>query len=122
MITLTIPFPTPSLNKLHGQHWSRLYRERKKWAWLVRAARLEANAEPSNWQRAKVTIERYGAQILDKDNFIAGAKALVDCLRREGFFADDSPAHLESHYVQHVGEPRRTVVHMAQMPHSAVST
>lgn len=47
--------------------------------------------------------------MLDNDNFVAGTKFLVDALVAEGFMVNDSPAHLEPHYVQHRGAPRTVI-------------
>ena len=105
---LVIPEPTPSINRLLGQHWTRKHRERERWGWLVRAARLEANAQPQRWPKAYLGITRYGAKLLDYDNCVSGAKFCVDALRREGFFEDDSPDKLEAVYAQHaVGRDKR---------------
>lgn len=92
MIVLTIDEPTPSLNRLLGVHWAKKGRIRKHWAWLVKAARLHAKAyESPRWPRARLTIERYGPQLIDHENFAAGTKFLTDSLVQEGFILDDSP-------------------------------
>jgi|SRR6185312_3415875 len=113
MIALTIPEPTPSVNVFHGRHWSRKLRERQKWGWLVRAARLQAHVLPSHPDFVRMRIERFGARILDRDNFIAGAKWLIDALVAEGFASDDSPEHLIVEYTQKVGKPHRTIIEVS---------
>jgi hypothetical protein len=110
MITLTIPAATPSVNRLHGFHWSLKARERKKWGWLVRIARMGLPAPLYAPEHVSLTIERYGPRLLDYDNYVAGTKFLTDQLVAEGFAVDDSPAHMTVRYVQHVGKPPRTVV------------
>lgn len=112
-ITLTIPVPTPSLNRVLGAHWSRKARERLKWGWLVRAARLEARVYPGSHipQQAKVTIERWGPKLLDADNARLGSKFLTDSMVKERLFADDTLACIgEPEVIQHVGKPYRTIV------------
>lgn len=119
MIVLTIPEPTPSLNRMTGTHWSRRQKLRKRWAWLVKAARLHAQAwESPQWARARVEIDRYGPRLLDADNCRAGTKPLMDSLVQEGFISDDSP--------QVIGEPairqilskteRKTIVRIEGIP------
>ena len=110
-ISLLLPEATPSVNRMHGFHWSKKYKERRKWAWLVKAARLEAglfHVKPP--AKASVQIDRYGARVLDHDNFVAGTKFLTDALVAEGFLVDDSPANITAIYRQHVGKPHRTIV------------
>jgi hypothetical protein len=112
MIVLTIDEPTPSVNLLHGHHWSRKKAMRKRWGWLVRAAILKAGvtARP-NHERARLTIERYGARVLDSDNYRAGTKWLQDALVAEGFIADDTPAVIgEPVLRQFAGKERKTIV------------
>jgi len=61
-------------------------------------------------EHVRLKIERYGARLLDFDNFVSGTKPLTDSLVAEGFILDDSPAHLTAEYHQHIGKPHRTVV------------
>ena len=111
MIVLQIPESTPSLNAYWGGHWSKKHELRKRWAWLVRAARIRAKVfEAPKYPRAVLTLERYGARMLDHDNLVAGMKPLVDSLVKEGFIAGDSPQHITATYVQHVGKQRGTIV------------
>lgn len=111
MIELHIPEATPSLNRVWGGHWSKKHELRKRWAWLVRAARLQAKVfDPPNYPRAKLTIERFGGKHLDHDNFVAGTKPMMDSLVKEGFIVNDSPSHISTTYVQHVGKQRGTVI------------
>lgn len=121
-VILEIDEPTPSVNRLHGHHWSRKLAMRKRWAWLVRSALCEARraAEPGDplltpglWplKRAIVRIIRHGPRVLDPDNAIAGCKWLLDQLVTEGLLVDDKPAHLTFPPVeQHIGKPYRTIV------------
>ena len=101
-VVLIIPEPTPSINRLLGQHWTRRKGERDRWSWLVRAARLNAGVTPQHWPKAYLGVTRYGARVLDVDNCISGAKFLLDALRADGFFEDDSPDKLEAVYAQRV--------------------
>lgn len=103
-MVLNIPESTPSLNPVLGAHWSKRYAQKEKWAWLIRAARLEARLFPSQpLQKARLTIERWGPRRIDYDNFVGGAKGIVDLLVHEGFIVDDSPDHIVTQYIQHIG-------------------
>jgi len=113
MIELHIPECTPSVNRFHGHHWSKKLKARKHWGWLVRIARMNIKPPMLPPEHARITIERYGARLLDFDNFVAGTKHLCDCLVAEGFAVDDSPAHLTAEYHQFIGKPHRTIVRIA---------
>jgi Holliday junction resolvase RusA-like endonuclease len=116
VINLVIPEPTPSINRIHGYHWTRKRKERQRWGWLVKQARLCAGvfrSAPSN--RVRLTIRRFGPRMLDHDNFVAGTKFLQDAIVAEGFVIDDKPAHLEPVYSQHVGKPHRTEIRIEEI-------
>lgn len=110
VIKLVLPVASPSFNVLQGRHWSKKAWWRKQWGWMVRAERLRIGGISLPESPRKVTIERYGARRLDADNQVAGCKQLIDALVAEGFLVDDSPAHLQATYRQHVGKPYRTEV------------
>lgn len=110
MFTLNIPMPTPSLNAVNKMHWSVRNRLRGEWQWLVKAAVLQDRIHVSSSEHVNVTIDRYGPRALDNDNFVGGAKQLMDSLVWEGFLIDDTPAHLTACYHQHIGKPARTLV------------
>lgn len=110
MIELHIPEPTPSLNAFYGVHWTKKAKIRKHWSWLVRAARMHVRVPMLPPEHCKLTIERYGQRLLDRDNLIGGCKGLVDALVAEGFMVDDSPAHLTADYHQFIGKPYRTII------------
>lgn len=110
MITLTIPFAFPSNNRMLRMHWAMRRKLKGDWQWLVKAEALRLPAPIRVLPRAKLIIERFGPKMLDYDNLVGGAKGIVDSLVSEGFFVDDSPAHLTSEYRQHIGKPSRTVI------------
>lgn len=111
MIELHIPEATPSLNRMLGQFWHQRTKQRKRWQWLVRAARLDARYFPlAPFHKARVTITRYGRRICDTDNLVGGTKMLTDSLVREGILANDTPDHVELVVVQHRTDRPRTVV------------
>lgn len=112
MITLDLPLAVPSLNAMNKMHWAKRNRLRGQWQWLVKAAVLNDRIHVRIIPRAKLTIERYGPKKLDNDNFVGGAKQLVDSLVREGFLVDDSPDHLVAQYIQHIDRTPRTIVHI----------
>lgn len=111
MIELTIPEPTPSLNPMLRQFWSKRHKDQKRWRWLVRAARLNANYHPTQpLQKARVTVTRHGKRILDTDNLYGGVKGLVDLLVKEGILANDTPEHVELVTKQQKTKAPKTVV------------
>ncbi len=112
MITLDLPMAVPSLNAMNKMHWAKRNRLRGQWQWLVKAAVLNDRIRVRVVPKAKITIERYGPKKLDNDNFVGGAKQLVDSLVREGFLVDDSPDHLVAQYIQHISKTARTIVHI----------
>lgn len=111
MIVLDIPESSPSLNIGLRLHWVKRHQLREKWQWLVKAARLEARVYPkAPLARARVTFERFGPKVLDHDNLVGGLKITTDCLVREGFIVDDTPACIgQPMYFQYIG-PRRTII------------
>jgi len=120
LITLDLPMAVPSLNAMNKMHWAKRNRLRGQWQWLVKAAVLNDRIRVRVIPVAKITIERYGPKKLDNDNFVGGAKQLVDSLVREGFLVDDSPDHLVAQYIQHISKTARTIVHIEDV-HGACS-
>lgn len=114
MIALIIDEPTPSLNRMLGEHWAKKRKQRMRWAWLTKAAVRRAQIwSPPKWPRARVRIERYGARILDADNFRAGTKFLMDSLVIEGIILDDKPEVVgEPELKQFVSKERKTLVYV----------
>jgi Holliday junction resolvase RusA-like endonuclease len=111
MIELTIPEAYAPLNRMLGETWSKRIQTRRRWAWLVRQAKLAARVFPeAPIARARVTIVRHGRRICDPDNLIGGAKGTIDCLVREGILANDTPAHVELIITQQVTKSPKTVV------------
>lgn len=109
VITLTIPFATPSLNTMLRQHWSVDRKLKARWKRLVWAARLEANdnclpVPRDAFQRARITITRFSPRMLDADNATGGAKHIVDGLRACGIIIDDTPEHIELTVRQEKGD------------------
>lgn len=112
MIELVINEATPSLNRFLGEDWRCKIKHRKRWAWLVRAARLQAKIyAPPKYPRATLTIERYGAKKLDADNCRGGMKFLTDSLVREGFIQDDSMDHIGEPVIRQIlSKERKTII------------
>jgi hypothetical protein len=105
LITVTIPYPTPSGNVTLREHWRSLA-QRKRWlAWKIRVKVLAAHPP---LERAAITITRHGSRALDHDNLVAGCKALLDVLKPPGrsnpqglgVIAGDEPHRLTVEYRQ----------------------
>lgn len=111
MIELTIPVPSPSLNRTHGSHWSHYRKVQKAWREEVWAAAINAKCGKPQYPRSSLTIERYGKRLLDPDNFTGGLKPICDALKLAGLILDDSPKHITLTATQHVGSPPyRTII------------
>ena len=106
---LIVAEPTPSINRLLGRHWTKRRANKQQWWKLLLEASSKTRAIPACWPKAYIGITRYGAKLLDYDNFVAGCKsAVLDNLRQMGFFEDDSPDKLDAVYSQRaVGRDKR---------------
>jgi hypothetical protein len=112
MIVLQIPEATPSANTTLWAHWRKKHALRKRWAWLVRAAKLEAKVfDAPKYPKATVTIERHSPRMLDADNCRAGTKVLADSLVAEGLILDDSMAVIGEPVIRQIAsKTKKTVV------------
>lgn len=87
------------------------YRQAKEtWAWHLRAARLNGRIPiaTKGGLRRRVTLTRiYGGRERewDPDNWIGGAKVIVDALVAENLIADDAKAFVAIEYFQERGTP-----------------
>ena len=111
MLKIEIPMPTPSLNRLQRMHFHARTRLRNQYEQVIRLQMNQLNAAKSH-QFRRVTIQRYGARLLDHDNFVGGCKPLLDALTRAGLLWDDSPGYLRVTYAQvsGAGKNYRTVL------------
>lgn len=103
----------PSLNDriVNSGFTARKYREeRQAWGWEFRAARLDQRIALANTRRRRLSIARVFAgreRAWDPDNFIGGAKLIVDALVLEGLLLDDDRQHTEIQYIQKPGPDSR---------------
>jgi hypothetical protein len=100
MITIHLPYPTPSQNSLSGYSWRRRTIWRKKFESELLGECLRQRLKRPVTTKRKVTITRHSAGTLDKGNLIGGCKPLLDALVRLGLLVDDSPEWLDDHYRQ----------------------
>lgn len=84
---------TPSLNVLMRTHHYARKRESADWSarilYALRRAGHDKDALRATGKR-RLVIERHGKKLLDTDN-LAGAKDLIDEIRKFGFLVDDRP-------------------------------
>lgn len=111
--------PTPSLNMLRRQFANARYYTtlRNRLETYVMVARVN-NKIPKATKIRRVYITRYATQekyLLDLDNFIGGAKPLLDVLVRQGLLVDDSAKFLNCYYEQRVGAVSCTHVKIEEM-------
>ena len=112
-ITILVPVPTPSLNRLYGRHWSAKHRAKRQWGMLILASAQTAAVRGQNFPRARVSITRTGPRLLDYDNLVAGCKStVIDNLVAQGYIAGDDPERLTVEYHQKVSRkgPHQTVI------------
>lgn len=115
MITLELPEAIPSRNEVDKMHWAERNRLRGSWQWFVKAAILNKRLRVQRTDPGILSIERISPRKLDRDNFVGGCKQLQDALVREGFFVDDTEAHLTTTYIQTCGRPPRTIVRIGAL-------
>lgn len=107
MLTVEIPIPTPSLNRLHRMHWGQRSRLRDQYETLFRIATSPTHRALKGEHRS-VRIERHAPRFLDHDNFVGGCKALVDAMQRARLIWDDSPDYLTVDYIQTKAPAKRS--------------
>lgn len=103
---LTIPEATPSRNKFHHKHWRVESASKKRWGLMILVAAKLAKAAPAQGMR-RVRIDRYGSRRLDEDNFIGGAKGILDSLKEQKLIIDDNADGIELLWRQMKPEPRQ---------------
>lgn len=106
MLIVEIPMATPSLNNLLRMHYQVKRRLRLQYERILRCnSRRFHHAKPNEHKR--VTIERFGVRHIDQDNFVGGAKPLLDAICNVGLIWDDSPKCVSVSYVQHKSSPKQ---------------
>ena len=107
---VTSPELCKSLNQVRD--WRQRHADTQRWERALRAElTLRPPATPP--ERADVSItRRYAGRCreFDFDDFVGGAKALLDALNRLGWLKDDSPSHVKVTYLQERGERSETVI------------
>jgi len=95
----------------------RYAKARDEWQWLVKLAALAVErsglimARPSSKRRVTITRHYAGrCQEMDRDNLVAGCKALVDAMVREGVVHDDKREYLELHVLQERWDSNETCI------------
>lgn len=86
MITVTLPFPTPSLNSRSGRNWRAQWASRRRFqhqvAQEIAVQRIQAGAAWAKpLARARIRITRHGVGQLDPDNLVGGCKPVIDVLK-----------------------------------------
>jgi hypothetical protein len=108
---------TYTVNK--GNSRWRYSKARDEWALLVRALVLTVRlVRASPLGKRRVTIMRHytgRCREMDKDNLVAGCKALVDAMVRETVIWRDAPAWLELHVMQERAERNETTVEVEEL-------
>jgi len=90
--TFTLPFPTPSLNEIHGHHWAWGREQKAILQWQLLSALNRAEPIPKAKGKRTLAICRHGKGSLDRDNLVGGCKWLVDAIKQRGLILDDCDA------------------------------
>ena len=106
---IVIDLPIISGNKLLRMHWTKRAKIRDDYYMAI----IEQIEYPMMAKeiKAKVIILSRRSRLLDKDNLYAGAKPLVDALKKSGLIWDDSPRwiNLKVRQVIDAGNPRTEI-------------
>lgn len=97
---------TPSQNEYQRWHWARRgkYRDVARLILRSQLGRMRLPEAPRPI-RAVVRFIRVGPRAIDFDNYVGGAKPIVDALRMEKILHDDSPRWVEGIYLQETRKP-----------------
>lgn len=97
-LKINLPGLPPLQNKLNTMHWTQRTSSNKKWfKWVMLSISLKKPIKPLS--KAKVTFTRGSAATPDSDGLQGSFKAIRDALVKLGILEDDSPKHLDAHYV-----------------------
>ena len=102
-LRLTIPALSPGTNELIRMHRAVYAKEKAKWSGLFREALAAGGFRTDQYprfQRAFITIERYGFNYLDWDNLAGCAKIPQDAMRELLLFPQDDPRYIKGAVVQ----------------------
>ena len=103
---------TPSPNELNRMHWAERRRLKETFGWLLASALNKLPKIPKATGPRKLIIERHGRKVLDQDNLVSGAKAVVDCIKERRLILDDCPSACSMEF--------RQVVSRRDGPHTVV--
>ncbi len=95
-LTITVT-ATPSLNKLHGNHWQMINWKKKYLKELKNYNIIYGLKSP---KKIRLTYFRYGSREFDNDNFVGGCKPLTDALKTLKIIWDDCPKFVDIKYIQ----------------------
>ncbi len=129
-IAFTLPLLLPSLNVRDRQHWQARRRHQKR----LQLEMIAAIGGPTHYprppfERARLTVVRFGRRLLDDDNLVGSAKSLLDLLKAWSphnplglsLIVDDAPHRCELVAEQEIirGGTTRTVVTIEELPYAA---
>lgn len=104
ILRFELPVALPSLNIRDRQHWAHRHKASDDLWWLVVEGLRTQRFDPGlPLKRARMTVTRYSAGMLDADNAVAACKSLLDilCVKSRvhpnglSIITDDDPAHCE---------------------------
>lgn len=108
---IILPLITPSLNVYLDMYYIQRWKLKLCYQWELTA--VGANNQKFKvevGEKRKVAVISHRKRLLDMDNFIGGAKALIDALEDLELIFLDSPSYLKSEYIQYKGKVERTEI------------
>ena len=109
---IIIPSATPSGNETLRMHFRERMRLKETFGWLLVSALNKLPKIPKATGPRKLIIERHGRKVLDQDNLVSGAKAVVDCIKEQRLILDDNPTDCQMEF--------RQVVERRGGPHTVI--
>ena len=112
-MTFKLPIPSANLRQANGRDGYKYRDLRNAWETAAIVA-VRAAAIPVATVKRRMLVTRYyggsGHREYDPDNMVAGAKPVVDALRKAGALKDDSSKWAEISYRQVKSKPARVEV------------
>jgi len=108
--TLTIPYESPSANRMRGVHWSKISSANLRIGEIIRAVGGNELREHAAWVALHKPftylqiLSMRCALIHDRVNLESGCKGLVDQLKKAGLMVDDSVKQCSDTYLQQLAD------------------
>lgn len=95
-----LPKDIVSANQFYTAHWRKMQTYKNAWRDVFTAMVPKQKESPT--EARHVVIVSYRPKLMDHDNFVHGAKPVVDLLARWAYIRDDGPEWVTVRYDQRV--------------------